>query len=231
MRIIAIIMAVLIIESCATLLGAHPFCKGAPKDYVMEPIRGTVADQETGEPIEGAIVVAFWKMPLQVVKVMESMTDAKGEYFFPGWGPIERNREGCFLEDDPLVKVFKPGYFALRLGNTYYGQPGRGGSPEDLMVNKVSSRIRMARHDGATLKLKPFVIGQEIEYTDAGNRPAKRNLTGQDWCHQLIEVRIDREFWKDAPSWLEAMRQEKRQYPNCTNPVPASPPWKSSSPC
>lgn len=220
MRYLIVIVMVFLVTSCATLLGAHPFCKGAPKDYMIEPIRGTVVDQETQRPIEGAIVVAFWKMPLQVVKVMESVTDATGTFSFPGWGPIKRNKEGCFLEDDPLVKVFKPGYFTLGVPNTYYGEPGRGGSPEELMMNKVSSRIRKARHDGATLKLEPFVLGQEIEYTDANGRMARRNLTEEDWCYQVDRVLnefVTIQIEYSLPGLKAVMQEGSKAHPRCFN--------------
>lgn len=194
-------------------------CRGAPGEYVIEEIRGKVVDETTGQPIEGAIVLAFWKtiQPQIYLKIEESMTDSNGEFFFPDWGPIKRPDKSCFWDGDPYLQIFQPGYYQWDRLNTYFGE--HGGSPEETLVNPVPSRIRKSRFNRETIKLRKFVIGAEIEYTSPlTNKPAKRNLTEQDWCnqidHMLLEfVIIEVEF--SLPKLFNTMHREKIKHPDC----------------
>ena len=77
--------------------------------------RGKVIDTETKEPIEGAVVVVVYEKHVygpsggytSVIKVKETLTDRKGEFFFPsyttGIHPFSREEEAGFI-------IYKPGY-------------------------------------------------------------------------------------------------------------------------
>jgi len=77
--------------------------------------RGKVIDTETKEPIEGAVVVVVYEKHVygpaggytSVIKVKETLTDKKGEFFFPsyttGIHPFSR-------EDYVKFIIYKPGY-------------------------------------------------------------------------------------------------------------------------
>ena len=63
--------------------------------YYADPIKARVVDAATGTPVEGVNVLAAWQAKggleggniMGYVKVMEDVTDANGEFSFPGWGP------------------------------------------------------------------------------------------------------------------------------------------------
>jgi len=88
-----------------------------PWTYSAEAIDAWVFDQETGQPLEGVIVVVDWRLWRGgfhpdwrgSLQVMETVTDAKGHFAFPAWGPKTRPA-GRYLFDDPTLYVFKRGY-------------------------------------------------------------------------------------------------------------------------
>jgi hypothetical protein len=62
--------------------------------YVAGPVRGSVIEQDTGNPIEGAIVAIAWPadefgwmggISAGKVHLKETLTDEKGEFFFWPW--------------------------------------------------------------------------------------------------------------------------------------------------
>jgi hypothetical protein len=106
-------------------LTAHAFIYGA------EAIEGWVTDAETGKPIEGVIVVAHWQIkggleggtPINELKILETVTDQSGRYFFPAWGPKFSFLSGIFgslLSESPEILMFKQGYKYLGVMNYTY---------------------------------------------------------------------------------------------------------------
>ena len=92
--------------------------------YTADEIEGWVIDSNTGQPIEGVIVLAHWQLrggftnkPLQELKVFEDVTDSKGRYFFPAWGP-KFAFLGSLDSRSPAVYMFKPGFEVLVINNT-----------------------------------------------------------------------------------------------------------------
>jgi len=198
-------------------------CRGAPDDYVIEEIRGKVVDEDTGQPIEGAIVVAFWKtiQPRLYLKVEESITDSNGEFFFQGWGPVKRPDKGCFWDEDPLLSIFKSRYYTWKEHNNYYGE--QGGSSEETLVNPIPDRVRKSRYNNKTIKLRKFEIGAEIErYSVSAGKKTNQILTEQDWCHQIDRTHVDPDFWHKVPHLLEVLKQQKKLHPKCNIDVPLS---------
>jgi hypothetical protein len=95
-----------------SMFGHHPFF------YWGEAIHGRVVDAESGEPIEGAVVLVDWKLysggmghggHRDPLFVQETVTDARGEFAFDKWGPIRRPLTGA-LDTAPWFVVFKSGY-------------------------------------------------------------------------------------------------------------------------
>ncbi len=191
-------------------------CRGAPGEYVIEEIRGKVVDETTGQPIEGAIVLAFWKtiQPQIYLKIEESVTDSNGEFFFPGWGPVKRPDKSCFWDEDPFLVFFKPGYYVWGLYNSYLLE--RTGSPEENLANPVPSRIRKSRYKGETIKLREFIIGsEEKRVSPSTGKTIKRTLTEQDWCNQIANARVDPDFWPEVPNFLNLLKEQKKLHPAC----------------
>jgi hypothetical protein len=68
------------------------------------------------------------------------LTDEKGEYALPGWGPIPRPPLSRLETADPRLTFFKPGYRYLDRSNQV---------PHD-------DALRVSRWDGKTIALEPF---------------------------------------------------------------------------
>lgn len=145
------------------LLLASPCAAGEPLSfppayYSAQPIRGTVVDATTRQPLEGVIIVAQWILyetsvggqnPRKRLEVLETVTAPDGTYTFPGWGPkanlwsidLAKAYMCCFLTDrDPKLSYFKPGYRPLMLDNR---------------VERNTS-VRTSDWDGKTIELEPF---------------------------------------------------------------------------
>ena len=98
-----------------------------PAPYRSSELRGRVVDDATGQPLEGAIVVARWDwldytpprfhggdyyLNNGAVHVGEAVTDRAGEYRIPAWGPVVKTG-GKMEENQPRLFAFKPGYEPL----------------------------------------------------------------------------------------------------------------------
>lgn len=156
-----------------------------PMFYRSKEFSGTVVDVQTGMPIEGVVVVAQWIPRSWMVgemghygrvEIYEDVTDKDGKYTIPGWGPKLRE-PGTYLDDgEPEISFFKKGYWYFRVSND-----GKGGN----------SALRESVWDGHVIKLKKFVFGEEIKYTDANLKPATRKVTDEDLWFMLGFVQTD----------------------------------------
>lgn len=90
------------------------------------PYKGKILELETGEPIEGAVVAAEWRLEQQFIHwepfcdARETVTDKNGEFELP--------RAWCIYHpfariQNPTVVVFKPGYEAAKGWALYSGTP------------------------------------------------------------------------------------------------------------
>lgn len=92
----------------------HPTVSGAP-------VYARVVDADTGKPIQGVAVVAYWELyqggiagggPCAAANVEEAVTDENGRFWLPGWGPITGSC-GVMRNGNPMLYFFKPGYKTL----------------------------------------------------------------------------------------------------------------------
>jgi hypothetical protein len=95
-----------------------------------DPIDSRVVDANTGEPIEGAVVLAYWELhqgsltghalPCAAANIEEAVTDKDGIFHLAGWGPVSATC-GDMRNGNPMLYVFKPGYGYGMFANN---QPG-----------------------------------------------------------------------------------------------------------
>ncbi len=134
-----------------------------PFYYSALPISGKLVDEESGEPLEGAIVIAIWQLekgfglegtiPSRFMKVSEVLTDQEGNYFIQGWGPLRRPG-GTYLGNfSPLLIYFKDGYIGM----------GRSNYADRFNYDDRMDRVQNSQWDGETIKLKKF-IGELEDY-------------------------------------------------------------------
>ncbi|OGB22594.1 MAG: hypothetical protein A3I66_09935 [Burkholderiales bacterium RIFCSPLOWO2_02_FULL_57_36] len=166
--------------------------------YSSEPIEATVVDAETGEPLEGVIVVAHWELvhgsfggrvPSGQLKVMEAVTDKAGIFRFPAWGPVENKTSGILEEKSPQILIFKSGYEFGGFTNKW-----------DREYATMSPRRRSEWH-GKTMRLKKFK-GSQQEYAS--------HLSFLTTSLSFAYSPKDCE-WKYVPRMLIALDREKKQ--------------------
>jgi hypothetical protein len=147
-------LAVLSLTLAASILSLAPDASALPDAYSAAGIRGWVVDAETKQPLEGVHVVAQWILRtgllssrhVERLKVLETVTDARGEYHFPEWGPEPRPPLSALdWGYDPILRFFKPGYRPDGAAN--YSPP-----PD----NDTELARRVSRWDGKTITLEPF---------------------------------------------------------------------------
>ena len=93
-----------------------------PLFYSAKEIRARIVDEKTGEPIEGAVVVAQWVFSPPsgrgpTLHIVEAVTDKQGEFFIAAWGPKPRRPLTQLAHHSPQLLIFKHGYVPLNLHN------------------------------------------------------------------------------------------------------------------
>ena len=174
--IFQLLCATLVLSACAT-----------PLTYSAREIHGQVVDAKTGQPIEGAVVVAQWIL-FQIgsghgprLQIFETVTDKAGNYAFPAWGPKPHSPFTELDREDPQILIFKSGYDPRSL----YNSKDRSGS------------VRFSEWDGRTVKLTQ----------------AKHSLEDQAFrlssFYGNLEHGNSNEDWRNYPRMLLALYAEK----------------------
>ena len=197
-----------LLSLCAALpLLALPAC-AAPLRYTAKPIHAQVVDADTHQPLEGVIVTANWQLeqgtvggnvPLGQLKVMETVTDKNGRFFFPAWGP-KWVLHGFLVNRDPQLLLFKPGYDYLALVNHYT-------SDRALRLHPV----RTSDWDGRRVEMRRFIdhpisIGPYKYETSAYAQRLSFLST------YLETIAMDDCDWKKIPRMLLALKTQKDMF-------------------
>ncbi len=165
--------------------------------YSSLPIIAHVIDKDTGQPLEGVIIVARWKVERTAVQskttgqlmVAEAVTNVEGEFRIPAWGPRPTSIIDRVTATAPELLLFKSGYESLRVTNKVDG-------------SNFAAPIIQSQWNGKTIKLKKF-IGSD-----------------QEWAKQvrIIDTSIDFAFqyqdcsWKYIPRMIVAIHREEREF-------------------
>lgn len=148
---------------------------GLPSAYSGAEINGRIVDAETGEPLEGAAIVAHWKIYHQtllnalahgsatngVLNVEEAISDRHGRYTIPAWGPIPRP-SGWQIDGryDPVLLVFKPGYETENRDNQKWDSEVMENPP----FNSSSASLRRSVRDGQDIGLYKLGKKTRVQY-------------------------------------------------------------------
>lgn len=139
-----------IFQGCSVL--ALPFSVAHARRFY----HGEVSDVETGEPIEGAVVVVVWHSfsPFNMERyqhyqrAVETLTDAKGKFSIRDWPGVNLN-PFTVIDSKPWIIVFKPGYGAYPWRSL---SPPLHGDPEQRFLEgnivalpKLKSREELIR--------------------------------------------------------------------------------------
>ena len=135
---LSLLSIVFALSACAT-----------PLTYSAKEIRGRVVDAETGQPVEGAVIVAQWILFEMGIghgghkgrlHIYETVTDNNGHYTIPAWGPKVHSPFTMLDNLDPEILIFKSGYEPRGLVNEH----------------ERTSSVRVSEWDGRVIKLKKF---------------------------------------------------------------------------
>lgn len=162
--------------------------------YKAEPIQAWVVDGETNQPLEGVIVVAHWQLKggleggnsVGQMMVMETVTDAKGRFYFPGWGP-KRSQEGRLKTQSPGILLFKSGYEFRGLENELNNETLRGQLEIPLKSDWDGKTIKMERFWGTMEEYAHNVYDLNTEIKNIYSFPSD----AREECH-----------WKKIPRMI-----------------------------
>jgi hypothetical protein len=165
--------------------------------HVAAPTTAKVVDSATGQPIEGANVVATWNLEGGLeggaitghAMVMEAVTDANGQFRFPGWGPTLGYAAGDIKAAAPELLIFKSGY--------------RYWTARNHALLRPAPVYMHSDYDGAVIKLDRFA-GSVEDYAKATSG--------------VLNISIDSLLdnaecnWRLMPKFLWALEQQNQVF-------------------
>lgn len=189
-------MSPILFRSVLVLALLTPLQSCAFFTYTALPIQAWIVDEETNQPLEGVIVVAHWQLkggleggnPVGQMMVMETVTDAKGQFYFPGWGPKLRPWYGELKNQSPGILLFKSGY-----------------EHQDLYNNRTRKNSRgtlSSEWDGKTIELKPF--GETRQIKDILRDFERLNSSVETIVRDAKSCN-----WKKIPNMLLGIRKQR----------------------
>lgn len=113
-----------------------------PLYYEQDAIEARVIDKESGRPLQGVPVLAVWYVETGAFEVMvsiyryeEAVTDANGRFRLSPWKRWRKRDEGHLKDEDPIIRIYQPGYKSVHLTNRdayvpVVGLPGPSGRNE-----------------------------------------------------------------------------------------------------
>jgi hypothetical protein len=130
------------------------------------PFSATVVDAATGEPLAGVIVVSMWEYQGGIpeprrrglLMVTEAVTDEKGRFTMPGWGPLS------VPHWDESVNTLNPYTYAFKWD---YARWLRANDP--VRAHDDWAERRESNIDGMRIELQRVPRIQEIQRSEFSN--------------------------------------------------------------
>ena len=195
-----------------------------PQQYSSTRIRTRIVDDRTGEPVEGAVVLALWRKIDTyrltfggVYAQYETITDRRGMVEIPRWGPRTLNYDYYLDARDPEIWVMKRGYLVGYFDNTGALDPrvfNAGGIQSPLGISKLPPRLsqldgeRYARaaNGGSIWHDRPVPLRRASSPEAEARALAAVTPLEQ---HELTRVEMSR-FWAEWTAARDALPVELR---------------------
>lgn len=154
------------------------------------PWKGKIIDIEAKEPLEGAVVVAYWyrvwRTPAggipDVYEIKEVLTNKEGNFEIPSYSPINLLPILSYIRGPEFI-IFKPGYLSLS-----------GRYLEENVIDNVAEFKRNEK----VYRLAPGIIELPKLKTREERRMETVGPIGEksDWRKQKQLIRLLREDWE-----------------------------------
>lgn len=184
-------MAIALVSASPCVVAGMPF-------YIAAPIDARVVDAETGQPVEGATVVANWQLVTGSLaggerargqlEVKETVTDKQGRFHFDGFARFNFSFNEL-RNQDPQILIFKSGYEFKRIVNFY-------GMTEPIVIGP---------------RRKSQVDGKEIQLKKLTEDPAKSKNIAYLGLQVYIAPIVNDCEWRRIPNAILSMDRERRR--------------------
>jgi hypothetical protein len=216
-------MFISIVSGCSTVF------------YEAGPINGAVVDSETGVPIEGAVVVAFWRLEggyhayrTKLLEVQEVITDHNGQYHLPGLNRRYGTVSSSAPSSTPEVFIFKFNYLPQVLRNVRYDRSKVGAEGA-----YHGSTIHWSGNDRVELQqLKGSGTDNYVQYSRSGLPRKLPSITvGCRWKKlKMLILEVDKQEWarekdyylttgKEKEPWFMRFTRQSEVVPDCPGAV------------
>lgn len=177
---------------------------GPTYTYSAESVDAVVVDNDSGRPLAGVNVVAYWELhgggltgdslPCGAANLEEAVTDKDGKFHIPAWGPFESR---CDMPDGyPYIYLFKPGFDYKRLSNAT-----TTGTPISLSVSDWN---------GKTVVLKR---NTDMDLTKNGIPSYAADFGGLNSELRIFTINFPKECnWKKIPNMLRSIAAQQEQF-------------------
>jgi hypothetical protein len=189
--------------------------------YTAGPVNGWVVDSATGEPIEGAVVLAYWNFHdanggvcAGANNLQETLSGKDGSYNIPGFDV----RGACNGVDrsDPRLYVFKPGYAFQVLANVNHGDvtpPAIVGQPTGLVGYSDWSNWVIVLPRYPELKIPQRSLRPDMTPHPDPYKTYQGSLTRLNtMLESLIDLTPKQCNWKKMPNMLRALVAQREVF-------------------
>ena len=191
--------------------------------YSAVETRARIIDEQTGQPVEGAVVVAQWILrgywaSEYTLHIAEAVTDQNGEFVIPAWGPKPRWPDTALKHFSPQLLIFKHGYKPLWLHNEAIADVAK------YVPNYKTMKTKHLIANTNWLKGAPFDSVQRSMWKGLNIEIERFSGTSDRWLDLLIDFLrfIREENDKELPGLFQSLAAERSYFK--ANPI-SKYPW------